>query len=171
MTDGPGVASGRADPATTDQTLGRPSLGIAPDEWQRRVDAAIRFLEPHAQLGRQTPVTYSEVNYSVARDCGLPEFDFGTQLGRKQIGHLLGQVSRRTRKTRGVLLSAIVGYKDPTPHQSELGQGFFNLAESLGLLRRYSSGQEREAFWVKEMQCVFKVYGADRKRPPRQPRT
>jgi hypothetical protein len=139
-----------------------PALHITEEEWQERARSCEAFLELHATMGRQTPLTYSEVNSHVSADPGLAPFDFSTDLGRTRIGHLLGLVSQSSQYERGVMLTAIVGYLDPLAQQ--LGGGFFKMAVKLHRLPARSTKEERDAFWVAEVGRVFAVYGADRRR-------
>ena len=143
-------------------TTQQDALGIPEEEWDARVASCKALVERHATVGRQTVLTYSEVNLHVAADTDLAPFDFTTDLGRAQLGQMLGLVSAASQEERGVMLTAIVGYLDPLVGQ--LGGGFFDMAVKLHRLPAHPSLAQREAFWMAEVQRVFEVYGADRRR-------
>lgn len=95
------------------------------------------------QVARQKDkiVYYSDV----VRDCNLP-FDITTELGRDQLSNELGEVSdfEFHQQQPRPLLSSLVIYKDK--NKNDHGEGFYRLAQSLGLGNRKKLRDELFAF-------------------------
>ena len=81
----------------------------------------------------------------------LADLDMDSQADRTKIGEILGSISMFENELKHPMLSAIVVHKeDGLP-----GEGFFNLARSLGLHHHHSEFKDME-FFVNE---VNKVHG------------
>jgi hypothetical protein len=96
----------------------------------------------HAARHRGT-VTYQELAHIV----GLPLT--GNYMG-KRIGELLGAVSQNQLNRQRPLLSAVAIGTSGVP-----GEGFFGLAEELGLL---TTGEDRLTFWEKQRTACYQIW-------------
>lgn len=132
--------------------------GRTTQEWTELIVAGTAFLIERARLRLTT--SYTETNTVLARRTGQPQFDFDQTFGRASMGALLGDISRRSYPTTGVLLSAVVQYLN----ENDAGDGFFELAHTLLGFPAHPVGEERLPLWVAEVGRVHAHY----RRPPRQ---
>ncbi|GAA5056210.1 hypothetical protein HNP84_006987 [Thermocatellispora tengchongensis] len=121
-------------------------------EWDRLAEAGETFLIERARLRRTT--SYTELNAVLQSRTGLPGFDFGVQSGRSAMGHLLGLIVERNFPRTGLMISALVIYLDG----NDAGSGFYKLAADRGLLTPNPSKQQREAFWVGQLNRLYSHY-------------
>lgn len=126
--------------------------GRTPTEWTNLVDGCVRFLREQAALGRTT--NYTEVNQTLQRRHGARPFDFDLDSERAAMGHLLGLAVDGEYGSTGQMISSIVLYLNA----NDAGPGFFTKAVELGLLARNATRDEREAFWVRQVDEVQKYY-------------
>lgn len=131
--------------------------GRSDDEWDRIVEDAINFLTEQAQSKLVT--NYRNLNAALARQGHVP-FDFGLERDRAAVGAVLGEAVCRTIGDSRVMLSAIVSYTG----QSDPGPGFYKLAVELGLLPNTATGDDKLAFWSRQVNAVHDRYA----RPARQ---
>ena len=89
-------------------------------------------------------ITYSDLNI----DCNLG-IAFEGDAGGKEIGEILGDISKREYKNNRPLLSVVVVLKGA--HPPITASGFFELWEELGLRKK---GESREIFFAKELARV-----------------
>jgi len=94
------------------------------------------------------PITYTELN----DECNLG-IKFEGDAGRKEIGIILGDISKREFQNNRPLISAVVVSKNS--HPPKPSDGFYNLARELGLLKR---GEKEEIFYSKELTKVFEYW-------------
>ena len=112
-----------------------------PDElWELAKQEARSILIRRAR--REHPISYSEFCDRLT----LITFDpHDTRLA-----HFLGQISTEENEVGRPLLTALVVHK----HDGAPGDGFFNLAESLG--QEFS---DREAFWIAQLRELKACHG------------
>jgi hypothetical protein len=113
----------------------------------------LAFLIERARLERDT--SYTEMNTILASRTGLRPFDFDLESERAAMGHLLGLITRRDRRSTDVMISALVLYLN----ENDAGPGFYSLAVDLGLLTRTARKSEKWDFWVKQVAAVHRHYG------------
>jgi len=65
--------------------------------WDEMAAAGEAFLVERAPLARLT--SYTELNVTLVRRTGLPGFDFSRQDERAAMGHLLGLIVERNRRS------------------------------------------------------------------------
>ena len=92
--------------------------GFDEDDWERAKNEATAIMVKRARRGN--PITYSELCDQLTA-IRLEPHDV-------RLAHFLGQISTREHEEGRALLTAIVVHK----HDLQPGDGFFNLAESLG---------------------------------------
>jgi hypothetical protein len=102
--------------------------GYAPERWESMVDAGLTYLEQLAATGGHCD--YTTFCREVARVSGS-----APQPGDHALASLLGDIGRRSYEHRGVVVTALVHYKD---EGFSPGPGFYSLCQELGLL---SSGK------------------------------
>lgn len=127
------------------------SFGRTEVEWEAIVRVAISFLEHTAHQRKLT--SYTEVNAAIGQ-LGYRMFDFTDPNGRRGIGAVLAEATKRTLDESGAMLSSIVYYLD----RNDTGPGFFDLAVELGRLADTADKEERLAFWSGEMNSVHDFY-------------
>lgn len=132
-------------------------FGRTDDEWDRFVDDAVAYLTE--QAGRQSIVSYSDLNSALARRGHIP-FDFGLERDRAAVGWLLGDAVRRTIDDSGAMLSAIVLYTAG----NDAGPGFYKFATELGLLANTASPDDKLAFWSLQVKAVHQHYARPARR-------
>lgn len=121
-------------------------------QWDELIDVGLSFLIERARL--QVTSSYTELNNVLANRTGQPEFDFTFPEQRAAVGHLLGQITRRHRRTPGcedLMLSAVVQYLN----DNDAGPGFYALATELEMMNPGSSPAERKRFWNEQLIAVF----------------
>lgn len=101
---------------------------------------------------------YTELNAESVRRTGLPGFDFGQQVDRAAIGHPLWRIVEQTRPETGLMISALVRYKN----EPDTGSGFYGLAADYGLLPRNASADRRLAFWNDQVKKPYAHYAPSR---------
>jgi hypothetical protein len=111
--------------------------GFTDSEWRCAVAEAITILRQRATQG--LTITYSELSNE------LHTVSIGPR--DPAMGLLLAEISTEERASGRGLLSVIVVHKQGIPGP---GQGFFELAESLGL-----DTSDRDAFWIAELKRVL----------------
>ena len=79
-----------------------------PAEPEEKVAAAVRTLADVA--GQKQLTSYTEFNNLLSMRTGDAPYDLTTAAGRGAMAQLLGQSSRQTLRTHGVLISAVVTY-------------------------------------------------------------
>ena len=89
-------------------------------------------------------ITYSELN--LACNLGIV---FEGDAGRKEIGIILGDISRREFENKRPLISCVVIRKNS--HPIKASDGFYKLAEKLGLKE---SKEDEQLFFSKELTLV-----------------
>lgn len=92
----------------------------------------------------QRTTTYSDIAPLAALDMENPAH-------RDTIREILGKISTYERQNGRPMLTAVVVHKQ----DSRPGDGFFELAQHLGLMRR---GGDREEFFVRELGRVHKYW-------------
>ncbi|MHA2790160.1 hypothetical protein ACXZ66_13640 [Corynebacterium sp. S7] len=131
--------------------------GRTEEEWDELVSVAFAYLKKKA--GRGSTVTYTELNLELKESTGQEAFNFEHPEGRNAIGDLLGDVAEKSYDENNVLLSAIVMYGN----ENKPGQGFFNLARSMGLLAADATPEEKEAFWLGQYNAAIDAYSSKRR--------
>lgn len=132
------------------------------EEWQALVDAAFDHLKRKARLKRTS--NYTDVNRAISESTGQSEFDFTNPEGRNAMGDLLGEVVERSLEDSGVMLSALVMYLN----ENRPGAGFYNLAQSKGLLDKEATPDEKEAFWIDQCNKAYEAYDRGARHPLRR---
>ena len=109
--------------------------GFDEDVWNQAKSEATAILRKRAKRGN--PITYSDLcdQMSIIR---LEPHD-------TRLAHLLGQISSEEHAVGRALLTALVVHK----HDLQPGDGFYNLAESLGI-----AFKDREAFWLEQIEAL-----------------
>ena len=111
--------------------------------FQRQVDIVEQYLRDLVKEGRRS-VFYEPIMTKVGMDPAIPA-------DRTKIGEILGEVSRRSMKRDGVLLSVLVHRK--SAGNTGPGPGFFKLAAELGC-----SWTDDNAFVEEQTELVIKKY-------------
>jgi hypothetical protein len=115
------------------------------DKYRGSAQYFMVFNELASAARHRGTTTYQEL----ADLIGLPIV--GAYMG-KEIGHLLGEISEDEVDRNRPMLSAIAVGVDGSP-----GDGFFNLAKSLGKLA--SDGrEEKNGFWEEEKKKVYDMW-------------
>lgn len=119
-------------------------------EWDELTQAAITHIVGAVKSSDRLTY-YSHLNDSIARHTGLEAFDLTSETGRAALGELLGRTVTATYDEVGAMISAAVIYL----RGSDPGPGFYQLASHLRLLKQ---GQDREAFWLNQLNLVQAHY-------------
>jgi hypothetical protein len=122
------------------------------EAWAQLTEAGLKFLIERAQLRRTT--SYTELNTVLERRTGVPGFDFTRQDERTAMGYLLGLIVERNRSESNLMISALVIYLDG----NGAGGGFYNLAADLALLPRKASAQQKDEFWIGQLNGLYDHY-------------
>lgn len=122
------------------------------ETWDRLTEAGLAYLIECAQ--RSGTTTYADFNTELEHRTGLPGFDFANQADRTALGHLLGLIVDRNHPETGLMISALVTYGDRTGP----GPGFFALAADRVLLPRRASAEQKDLFWVTQMNRLHAYY-------------
>jgi len=77
----------------------------------------------------------------------------------KETGHILGEISEDEHNQDHPMLSAVVVRKTGK-NKGIPGDGFFNLAISLGKLGANATDQEKKAFWQNELNQVYEEWNS-----------
>jgi len=123
-------------------------------EWAELQRAGMHFLEERARLQRLT--SYTETATVLGRRTGLRGFDFSEHADRAAMGYLLGRISKQSVADLGFLISALVTYLD----SNDAGPGFFALAQQLRMLPAQPSADQRQDFWVGQVNAAFAHFGS-----------
>lgn len=107
--------------------------GFSSDAWEAAKDEACMVMRARARRGH--PISYSDL-VSEIESVSMDPHD-------PRLAHFLGQISRAEHEAGRGLLTAVVVHK----HDGFPGDGFFELAESLG-----RSVADREGCWIIEME-------------------
>ena len=131
-------------------TQGDRFFGYDEATWHKMVDVGYQFLERRARV--PDPTNYSELADEITKRAratiGPHDFAFN---------YVLGDIGRRSYEERGVVLTGIVYYKDGG---SELGPGFFALAQELGILPKGTLGEDtRLRFQAEQTTAILNAYG------------
>lgn len=127
--------------------------GRTDSEWDMLVSSGREFLLERAKLRK--PTSYTELNVTLARRTEYRPFDFERQDDRAAMGRLLGLIVERDQALAPsdppLMLSALVSYLNA----NDAGPGFYQLAKELGLLSLTASKEERDAFWIKQVNSLY----------------
>ena len=123
------------------------------DQWDALVTEGRAFLEERARLQRLT--NYSEVNDRLAKRTGQPPFDFTQDAERTALGEVLGRITEETFPQTKVMLSSLVVYIN----ENDAGDGFYSLAQRLGLLAHGAGPEARLDFWATQVKAVYAFFG------------
>jgi len=96
---------------------------------------------------RKGVITYSEI-------APLANLDMSNVDHREEMGKILGIISTYEHQQGRPMLSAIVVHRE----DNMPGKGFFQLAETLGLLK---ARQDKIGFWCKEVARVHNSWGSE----------
>lgn len=121
-------------------------------EWDKLIEAGLRFLLERARMGKAT--SYTEMNATLARRTGARPFDFEQDAERYAMGVLLEAIGERTLPGSGVMITAIVHFLN----ENDAGAGFYRYAQRVGLLRRGATDDEKLAFWSSQVDAVHAYY-------------
>lgn len=127
-------------------------FGREDDEWDKLIDAGHAFLIERARLKEFTH--YTELNTVLATRTGVRAFDFSQDRDRAGMGHLLWLIVERDVHKTGLMLSALVRYRDG----NDAGTGFYKYATELGLLPPNAGPHERERFWLGQVDAIHRHY-------------
>ena len=133
--------------------------GRDPQVWRDFIDAATNSLKRTAKLHRDT--NYTDLNREIVAATGHPGFDFASADERSAMGDLLGDIVEETFDEHGVMLSSLVMYVN----ENRPGGGFYTLATHMGLLPKDATKDEREAFWIRQMNAAHETYGPKTRKP------
>lgn len=104
-----------------------------------------------AAASNKSSVTYA----SLARVAGL---DTEMQQDRNTLGEILGAISTYEHENSRPLLTVVVWFTG----KSEPSNGFYNLAEKLGL---YSKRHDKDSFFISELNKVYEFWGNELNHP------
>lgn len=131
-------------------------MGWTDADWAAMRAEGKDFLVERARMERTT--TYTELNAALVRRTGTAGFDFDYQDHRAAMGRLLGDITADAfTETGGRMLSAIVIYLNA----NDPGPGFYKLAKSKRLL---GESDDRNAFWVEQLNGLYRHYRRSRAR-------
>lgn len=134
------------------------AYGREDSEWGLLVEAGREFLVERANLSRLT--SYTELNVTLVKRTGFRLFDFERADERAAMGYLLGLIVERDQQIAPsdppLMLSALVTYLNA----NDAGPGFYQLAKDLRLLPMSASKDEKDSFWIKQVQRLYKRDGA-----------
>lgn len=99
----------------------------------------------------QRTTTYSEIAH-------LAGLEMENQDDRNRMGEILGKISTYEHQDGRPMLTAVVVHK----HDNMPGDGFFELAQRLGLMPR---GEDRLAFFARELTRVLRLWRPARPAP------
>jgi hypothetical protein len=138
-----------------------PGYNRSDEEWDLLVDVGREILMEVAGDGQTT--NYTQLNRKLVERTDCRAFDFERPDERAAMGHLLGLIVERDQLTdpdsRKLMLSALVLYVDG----NDAGAGFYTLAKELGLLSAKASQQEKEMFWVDQVQRLHTLHKGRRR--------
>lgn len=123
------------------------------EHWERLVDEGLAHLERLASRRQHTDYT------SFCRDVS-ERVGAAPQPGDHSLALLLGDIARRSFDDKGVVVTALVHYKNSgfSP-----GPGFYGICQELGLLRQGDlTEDERTEFLVSHQKELESIYGRRR---------
>ena len=126
--------------------------GRTDDEWEEMRDATERFLISVAEKGMMTD--YSALNRAVSEETGYPPFDYGQSPDRAAVGRLLGEISEKSNKESGIMLSALVTHRG----SNDEGAGFYKLAAELGKMPKKPTKEQKTEAFVRLVREVHDQY-------------
>lgn len=121
-------------------------------EWEQLREAAEAFLVAKARERGMT--TYTELNRELTSATGLPGFNYAQESERAAVGHLLGEISRRSHAEHGVMLSALVTHQG----SNNEGAGFYKLAAALGEMPAKPNAAQKDKAFVRLVNAVHDHY-------------
>lgn len=130
-------------------------FGYSAEQWQQMVDAGLAYLEGLASSGGNTD--YTTFCSEVGRRAGT-----SPQPGDHALAFLLGDIARRSFDDRGVVVTALVHYKDAgfSP-----GPGFYGICQELGLLQAGTLTENQKMdFLVRHQRELEAKYSPRRRR-------
>ncbi|MHC5903915.1 hypothetical protein ACVNF4_08410 [Streptomyces sp. S6] len=134
------------------------TYGREDSEWRELTFAGREFLIELA--GRRKDTNYTELSNTLAERTGCRAFDFSSAGDRAAMGHLLWLIVREDQQLDpaepALMLSALVIYLNA----NDAGSGFYGLAKDLGLLSLSASKEEREIFWVRQLNGLYERHAA-----------
>ncbi|MFW0770044.1 hypothetical protein ACLRGH_08445 [Arthrobacter koreensis] len=122
-------------------------------EWNELLDAAEAYLITTAKARGIS--SYGELNSELAAATGQTAFDFSREADRAAVGRLLGEISRRSHASDGIMLSALVTHKNSTNE----GEGFYKLAAELGEMPSKPTADQKLVAMVEQVKKVHATYG------------
>ena len=129
--------------------------GREESEWTKLVGIGQDILRSLA-ADKEDPISYTAFSDALAK--GMEDEDhrrFVFPSDRNAIGTLLADISKRGLEEHlGWLLSAMVTGKN----SGQPGGGFYDLAKSLGMLSEGAGKDEREVFFGKQLEGLWKAY-------------
>jgi hypothetical protein len=128
-----------------------PTHPIVPNKYRGTSDYN-EVLQRLIQAAREHQLIYYEED--VATIMGLK--GKGNHMAN-ETGHLLGEISEDEHNQGRPMLSSIVVHK-AGKDKGIPGNGFFNLAVSLGKLSANATDQERQAFWQNERDAIYREW-------------
>lgn len=148
----PSPVSARHDPKPTVASR----YGYTTRDWERLVDAGEAFLVGRARLRSDTDYSTFCLEVRRATELALDPHDLALR-------EVLGDIGRRTFDRDGVVVTALVRYKDA----ADPGEGFYTLCQELGLLPKGKvDADEKMIFRARHVEEVFNAY---RRRRPGEP--
>lgn len=126
--------------------------GRTSDEWEEMREAAERFLISVAEQRSMTD--YSSLNHAISEQTGYRTFDYAHESERAAIGRLLGEISLKTNKEHGVMLSALVTHQG----SNDEGAGFYKLAAELGKMPKKPTEDDKLEALVRLVHEVHQQY-------------
>jgi serine/threonine protein kinase len=130
--------------------------GYTARDWERLVDAGEAFLVGRARLRSDTDYSTFCLEVRRATELALDPHDLALR-------EVLGDIGRRTFDREGVVVTALVRYKDA----ADPGEGFYTLCQELGLLPKGKvDADEKMIFRARHVEEVFNAY---RRRRPGEP--
>lgn len=130
-------------------------FGYTAEQWQDMVDVGLSHLEDLASSGGNTD--YTTFCSEVSRRAGT-----SPQPGDHALAFLLGDIARRSFDDRGVVVTALVHYKDAgfSP-----GPGFYGICQELGLLEAGTLTEDQKMeFLVRHQRELEARYSRRRRR-------
>lgn len=125
--------------------------GYTTDQWNELIDTGYDFLARVAAEGGMTNYTILSENWRAETGLNVPVFG-------DPMRFLLGDIAIRSYRERGVVLTALVEYKDRTKTQPAVG--FLNISVELGIISEPATMTEyaKDAFWVEQIQASHAAY-------------
>jgi hypothetical protein len=97
---------------------------------------------------------YGSLNNAISEQTGHRTFNFGQESERAAIGRLLGEISLKTNRQHGVMLSSLVTHRG----SNDEGAGFYKLAAELGKMPKKPSEDVKLQAFVRLTREVHQHY-------------